>query len=126
MEDAGFEIWDTLLWLHGQGFPKGGDISKLIDKQNENERPVVGKGKRGSNNTHSLGINLCKYLATLILPPSSVEPRRLLVPFSGSGSEMIGALQAGWDDVTGVEMDADYYEIARKRIAHNVWHQTVR
>src|ERR1700722_439756 len=34
MEDAGFQLWDTLMWLHGQGFPKGGDISKLIDKQN--------------------------------------------------------------------------------------------
>jgi site-specific DNA-methyltransferase (adenine-specific) len=73
-----------------------------------------------SNNTHPCvkPLNLCRYFATLILPSSSVEHRRLLVPFSGSGSEMIGALLAGWDDVTGVEMDANYCRIAHKRIEH--------
>ena len=43
--------------------------------------------------------------------------RNLRVPFSGVGSEMIGALQAGWDDVTGIEQSAEYAEIAEKRIA---------
>lgn len=32
IEDAGFEIRDTLTWLTGQGFPKSLDISKQIDK----------------------------------------------------------------------------------------------
>ena len=59
---------------------------------------------------------LCRYLATLILPPARSTPRRLLVPFSGSASECIGGLQAGWDDVTGIEREAGYCEIARKRI----------
>jgi len=43
----------------------------------------------------------------------------LLVPFSGSGSEMIGALGAGWDEVVGVESDAAYCDIARARIKHH-------
>jgi DNA modification methylase len=38
MEDAGFEIWDTMMWLYGTGFPKGQDISKLIDKHNGDKR----------------------------------------------------------------------------------------
>jgi site-specific DNA-methyltransferase (adenine-specific) len=65
-------------------------------------------------------LSLCKYLATLTLPPERDTPRRLLVPFSGSGSEMIGALQAGWDHVTGIENDTEhgYIEIAEARIAH--------
>jgi DNA modification methylase len=29
---AGFEIRETVMWLHGQGFPKSLDISKAIDK----------------------------------------------------------------------------------------------
>jgi len=41
VEDAGFEMWDTLMWLHGQGFPKAQDISKLIDKANGDERGAV-------------------------------------------------------------------------------------
>jgi site-specific DNA-methyltransferase (adenine-specific) len=64
-------------------------------------------------------VDLCTWLATLLLPPSSVQNRRLLVPFSGSGSEMIGALGAGWDEVVGVESDAAYCDIARARIKHH-------
>ena len=61
-------------------------------------------------------IDLCSWLATLLLPPERSTPRRILVPFSGSGSEMIGALRAGWDEVVGVEIEAEYVEIARARI----------
>ena len=34
IEDAGFEIRDTLMWLYGSGFPKSLDVSKAIDKTN--------------------------------------------------------------------------------------------
>ena len=57
-------------------------------------------------------VRLCKYLATLLLPPPSVPGRRILVPFSGSGSEMLSCLLAGWDEVIGVEQDAGYCEVA--------------
>lgn len=60
-------------------------------------------------------LDLCRYLATLIKPPSA---GRILVPFSGSGSEMIGAMLAGWQNVTGIEGEADYIDIAHARIAH--------
>ncbi len=42
VEDAGFEIRDTLMWLYGQGFPKSLDVSKAIDKAAGAEREVVG------------------------------------------------------------------------------------
>lgn len=32
IEDAGFEIRDSLMWLYGSGFPKSLDVSKAIDK----------------------------------------------------------------------------------------------
>jgi DNA modification methylase len=63
-------------------------------------------------------IALAEYLARLILPPKRDTPRRLLVPFSGSGSEMIGALLAGWDEVVGIELSPEYAEIAEARLAH--------
>ena len=70
-------------------------------------------------NTHPTlkAIELTRWLATLLLPP--VLPgrtRRILVPFSGAGSEMIGCLQAGWDEVIGIEGEANYIEIAKNRI----------
>jgi hypothetical protein len=57
-------------------------------------------------------------LATLLLPPERDAPRRILTPFSGVGSEMIGALQAGWEAATGIELDPEYARIANARIAH--------
>ena len=58
--------------------------------------------------------DLTEYLARLILPPRRATPRRLLVPFAGSGSEMIGALRGGWDEVVGVELV--YFDLARERL----------
>lgn len=43
MEDAGFEIRDTIMWLYGSGFPKSFNIGLAIDKKNGVESPVVGQ-----------------------------------------------------------------------------------
>jgi site-specific DNA-methyltransferase (adenine-specific) len=61
-------------------------------------------------------VDLTRYLATLLLPPELDALRTLLVPFSGSGSEMIGALLAGWERVIGVEQSREYAQIARDRL----------
>jgi transcriptional regulator with XRE-family HTH domain len=34
VEDAGFEIRDSIAWIYGSGFPKSLDVSKAIDKSN--------------------------------------------------------------------------------------------
>jgi DNA modification methylase len=41
IEDAGFEIRDSLVWLYGSGFPKSLDVSKQIDKMAGAERDVI-------------------------------------------------------------------------------------
>ena len=43
IEDAGFEIRDSMAWLYGSGFPKSLDVSKAIDKQAGAEREVLGR-----------------------------------------------------------------------------------
>ena len=75
-----------------------------------------------SNNTHPCvkPINLCRYLATLILPPKRTAPRHILVPFSGSGSEMIGSLEAGWDEPTGIDDDEKWCAISAKRLSQPI------
>lgn len=77
--------------------------------------PKVSRRERGSGNDHPTckPVRLIYYLATLILPP---EPGRLLIPFSGSGSEMIGARFSGWKRMTGIEIEARYVAIAQKRL----------
>ncbi|MHB1641192.1 MAG: DNA methyltransferase [Acidithiobacillus sp.] len=89
-------------------------ISKVSTKERQ-------AGVQGGNDHPTLKpLGLARQLATLLLPPERTdgEPRRLLVPFSGAGSEMIGALLAGWDHVTGIEQSAEYAGIANKRL---VW-----
>lgn len=66
-------------------------------------------------------ISLSRYLATLLLPPAAYGPRRLLIPFSGAGSECIGAMLAGWEEITGVELEAEHVAIANARLAY--WKQ---
>lgn len=43
VEDAGFEMRDSIAWLYGSGFPKSLDVGKAIDKAAGAEREVVGK-----------------------------------------------------------------------------------
>lgn len=49
IEDAGFEIRDTIMWLYGSGFPKSMNIGLAIDKKNGVESEVVGKVYKGSS-----------------------------------------------------------------------------
>jgi len=42
IEDAGWEIRDTLGWIYGSGFPKSLDVSKAIDKMAGAKREVIG------------------------------------------------------------------------------------
>lgn len=46
LEDAGWEIADSLMWVYGSGFPKSASISKLLDKEAGAVREVVGGVQR--------------------------------------------------------------------------------
>lgn len=48
IEDAGFEMRDSIAWLYAQGFPKSLDVSKAIDRATGSEREVVGTRKGGA------------------------------------------------------------------------------
>jgi len=76
--------------------------------------------KTWSRNPHPTvkPIDLTRWLATLLLPPDVYAPRRILVPFSGSGSEMIGAHLAGWEEIIGIENEVEHVEIARARLEY--------
>lgn len=50
IEDAGFEIRDTIMWLYGSGFPKSMNIGLAIDKKNGVESKVIGERSGAKNN----------------------------------------------------------------------------
>ena len=60
IEDAGFEMRDSLAWLYGSGFPKSHDVGKAIDKLAGATREVVGTklGQPGYSLAPSTGGNL--------------------------------------------------------------------
>jgi hypothetical protein len=45
IEDAGFEVRDSIAWMYGSGFPKSLDVSKAIDKSAGAERKVIGRAE---------------------------------------------------------------------------------
>lgn len=84
-----------------------------------------GQSRDMRRNTHPCvkPLSLTAWLARLLLPPVEYAPRRLLIPFSGVGSEMIGAGLAGWDFCQGVELNksddgSDYIAIAKARLKY--------
>ena len=68
-----------------------------------------------SRNIHSTvkPTALMRYLVRLVTPPGGV----VLDPFMGSGSTGKAAALEGFDFI-GIELDAEYLEIARRRIEH--------
>jgi DNA modification methylase len=78
--------------------------------------PEPGK-KRANSHPTAKPLDLNRYFTKLILPPAREdEPRKMLIPFSGVGSEMIGAFKGGWDHVTGIELQEQYVDLAEQRL----------
>ena len=90
--------------------------SAMVHENGMGETRIDGAPAKKARNTHPTlkPIALARWLARLIMPPT--PNAKLLVPFSGAGSEMIGALEAGWPMVFGIEGEEAYIEIAHARI----------
>jgi len=94
---------------------RGIDSAFYVSKPNQEERDAG----LGESNPHPTlkPIALSESLGKLLLPPESYAPRRLFVPFAGAGSEMIGGMQAGWEEIVGIELIEEYAEVANQRLA---------
>jgi site-specific DNA-methyltransferase (adenine-specific) len=77
-------------------------------------------GLDGEKNDHPCvkPLGLCEYLARLLLPLDQGRRGTLVIPYAGTGSEMIGAMLAGWADIRGIEINPHYADIAKKRIRY--------
>ncbi len=73
----------------------------------------VGPSEYKSNHPTVKPIKLMEYLCKLITPPGGI----ILDPFMGSGSTGCAARKLGFQFI-GIEQDAEYIEIARRRIEH--------
>ena len=110
------------------GYNDAGGASRFFfcPRASTREKNLGLDGRLGEKNIHPSvkPLQLCQWLATLILPPERNTPRRLIVPYAGTGSEMIGGILAGWDEVYGIENNAQYLADAMKRLKYWVAHGT--
>lgn len=109
--EAGLEALETKLF--GQS---GGAQAALGREEDEYDKDSVGLNvikKRKNNHPTVKPVDLMRYLCRLITPPEGI----VLDPFMGSGTTGIAACLEGFNFV-GIELNEDYLEIARHRIAH--------
>jgi len=79
IEDAGFEIRDSIHWVYGSGFPKSLNVGKAIDKAAGAKREVVGERKqRGRPKAHDdeFQKNTSNSPVELLTAPATDEARR--------------------------------------------------
>ena len=86
--------------------------SKASKKEREAGLDATG-GQRANVHPTVKPIDLMRYLCRLITPPNGT----VLDPFMGSGSTGCAAALEGFDFV-GIEREAEYFEIAQRRIEH--------
>lgn len=77
IEDAGFELRDSIAWIYSSGFPKSLNISKAIDKAAGAEREVIGVRKQRANSPDSkVPMNASAGEVELITAPATEEAKR--------------------------------------------------
>jgi DNA modification methylase len=93
IEDAGFEIRDSIAWLYGSGFPKSLDVSKAIDRAAGAEREVVGANPRANQQTPKTATTVLGDFAGVgpVTAPTTDDART----WQGWGT----ALKPGWEIV---------------------------
>jgi len=89
---------------------KGITGSKLYDWWNINQVKNVSKGKNGINHPCVMPLEVMKNIVG-ILPKDKV----IVDPFMGSGTTGIACKELGYDFI-GIELDKNYFELAKDRI----------
>ena len=102
---------------------RNGGLDDKPDRIFESDVPVPERAERPFNPTKNphptmKPISLNERILKLFKTPN---PQKILYPFAGSGSEVIGGIRAGFTDWEWCELNPEYIEIAEARIKH--WSQ---
>lgn len=94
----------------------GGEATGREDGSAGLQSPRAGAGRGGGRRNHHptvKSVALMRWLCRLVTPSGGI----ILDPFMGSGSTGVAALAEGFRFI-GIEREAEYVEIAKRRIAH--------
>lgn len=111
IEDAGFDVRDSIAWLYGSGFPKSLDVSKAIDKAAGAEREVVGVYQSPENTTGFKGQTSSEIFSTSNRVDG--EPRPVTAPATDAAKQW-----AGWG--TALKPAFEPIVVARKPLIGTV------
>lgn len=76
IEDAGFDIRDTICWLYSSGFPKSLDVSKAIDRAAGAERAVIGTRTDVATRIYDIDRKTALPTEIAVTAPATDEARR--------------------------------------------------
>jgi len=119
IEDAGWEIRDTLMWVYGSGFPKSLDISKAIDKDNGKKANLrnftkwfteVSKGKTNKEIDDYLGLSSNGATASHYRCIEGEQPRFPRLAYYYKLKEWLG-----FDDIWDSTIEEAEREVIEKR-----------
>ena len=121
IEDAGFEMRDSLAWLYGSGFPKSMNVGKAIDKAAGAEREVVGTklGQPGYSLAPSTGGNL--YEGSFGGTGDPIKEARITAPATPEAAQWDGwgtALKPAFEPIVLARKPLAEKTVARNVLAH--------
>jgi site-specific DNA-methyltransferase (adenine-specific) len=105
---AGSAMWGGIGTHRSPGFGDVGGASRFF------YTAKASRSDRGSGNQHPTvkPQDLMRWLLTLVTPQGG----RVLDPFAGSGSTLVAAASL-WIEAVGIELEEQWCEVARKRLA---------
>ena len=110
IEDAGFEMRDSLAWLYGSGFPKSHDVGKAIDKLAGAEREVTRFERVGIASGSNNSVGGSKYVVGIGDTPATPEAER----WDGWGT----ALKPAFEPIVLARKPLAEKTVARNVLAH--------
>lgn len=122
---------ETILWVHTGGNKRKynfnyddvkkatypGDNMKEADKQLRTVWDIPNNKNKEELQFGSHPTQKPLRVSERLIMISGINGGKLLVPFAGSGTEMIAGIKFGMHAV-GFEMNDEYFELAKKRLAH--------
>jgi DNA modification methylase len=99
IEDAGWEIRDTLVWAYASGFPKNLDVSKAIDKAAGAQREVVGERLLPDARASNLGFRALSSETGSSPPPAIYQDTAPATPEAVAWQGWGTALKPAWEPI---------------------------
>lgn len=126
IEDAGWQIRDTIMWVYGEGFPKSLDISKAIDKAAgiEREDKFEGSFDRRNGPTGNKKCDKCGHWLISSSPCQCPRPQDAAISEDAKTWQGYGtALKPSWEPITLAmkPLDGTFEENARKWGVAGLW-----